>query len=515
MIPHYQDDKLHEECGVFGIYAPDLDVARLTYFGLCALQHRGQESAGIASSNGEGIHLRKRLGLVSQVFSESDLRHLDGDMAVGHTRYSTQGSTSPENAGPMAAESALGTIVVAHNGNVVNAASLRKELEDDGARLITTTDSEVITHLIARSPKETIVEKLQDALNRSIGAFSLAVLAAGRIIAVRDPQGIRPLVLGRIQGGWAVASETCALDAVGAEFEREVEPGEILVLGPNGVESHWLKPGNQHAMCLFEFIYFARPDSAILGKRLHLARQRMGEELAREAPVEDADVVIPLPESAIPAAIGYARAAGVPYSEGLIKNRYVGRTFIQPDQRLREMGVSLKFNALPEVVQGKRVVLVDDSIVRGTTSRPIVDLLRNAGAKEVHMRVHSPPIMHPCYLGVDMATREELIAANKSVEEIKDVIGADSLAYLSLEGLIRATETPSNQFCAACLTGEYPVPVNESTGKFGLEDAGNANGSGNGVIRLTPIHENRLESPEESRHLVTAGRESRNGGTTK
>ncbi len=461
------DDSPHEECGVFGVFAPGIDVARLTFFALYALQHRGQESAGIAVANNGEIFLRKRLGLVSQAFSESDLRHLKGQMAVGHTRYSTTGATLPENAGPMAAESSLGTIVVAHNGNVVNAPELHQELVADGVRFQTTSDSEVLTRLIAGTPGLTIIDKLRASLGRLRGAYSLCILTSDSIVALRDPNGIRPLCLGKTDGGWVVASETCALATVGATFVREIEPGEVVTIDAAGVHSEQIEPASNPAMCLFEFIYFARPDSKILGQRLHLARQRMGVELARESPV-DADVVVPLPDSAVPAAIGYARESGIPYSEGLIKNRYIGRTFIQPDQRMREMGVSLKFNALPEVIEGKRVVLIDDSIVRGTTSRPIVNLVREAGAKEVHMRVHSPPIMWPCYLGVDMATRDELIAANMSIQEIADYIGVDSLGYLSLDALIRATGVEDKGFCTGCLSGRYPVAADTTAGKNAL-----------------------------------------------
>lgn len=463
-------DTLHEECGIFGVYAPGADVARMTYFGLFALQHRGQESAGIAVSRNGEVRLRKRLGLVAQAFEETDLRHLPGEIAVGHTRYSTTGSVVYENAGPMAAESSVGTVVVAHNGNIVNAIPLHEELTASGARLLTTTDSEVLTNLIARAPGGSIVDKLRAALPRMVGAFSLAILTPDSLVAVRDPQGIRPLCLGQLDDGWVVASETCALATVGARFEREIEPGEILVIGANGIESHRVAPLDERALCVFELIYFARPDSMMRGERLHLVRQRMGAELAAEHPVE-ADVVVPIPDSAVPAAIGYARASGIPYSDGLIKNRYIGRTFIQPDQRLREVGVKLKFNALPEVLEGRRVVLVDDTIVRGTTSRPIVQLLRDAGAAEVHMRVHAPPIMWPCYLGVDMATRDELIAAQLTVEQIADEIGVDSLGYLSHDGLFRAIGQPGNEFCSACLTGCYPVEVNGATSKLALEHA--------------------------------------------
>lgn len=461
-------DKPAEECGIFGVYAPGADVARMTFFGLFSLQHRGQESAGIAVSHAGEVRLRKRLGLVANAFSESDLRHLPGQMAVGHTRYSTTGSTMPENAGPMAAESDIGTIVVAHNGNIVNAPQLSEELSSAGVRLQTSTDSEVMTHLIARSPGATILDKLAVALPRLVGAYSLAILTPTRIVAVRDPNGIRPLCLGRLDDGWVVASETCALATVGARFEREVEPGEIVSIGPGGIESTTIDLLRRNKLCVFELIYFARPDSMMQGERLYLVRQRMGAELAREHPVE-ADIVVGIPDSATPAAIGYARESGIPYSEGLIKNRYIGRTFIQPDQRLREVGVHLKFNALPEVLEGKRVVLVDDTIVRGTTSRPIVNLIREAGAREVHMRVHAPPVMWPCYLGVDMATREELIAANLTVDQIAREIDADSLGYLSLDGLFRAIGQESDRFCSACLTGRYPVDVNGVIGKHALE----------------------------------------------
>jgi len=470
MFPSDEADTLHEECGIIGAYAPGIDVARMAFFGLYALQHRGQESAGIAVSRNGQVRLHKQLGLVSQVFSEEELRHLRGDIVVGHTRYSTTGSTVPENAGPMAADSPLGTVVVAHNGNIVNARELREEVLAGGARLLTTTDSDILAHLIAQADGIDMVEKLRRALARCVGAYSLVILTGDQLLAVRDPNGIRPLCLGSIEGGWIVASETCALATIGARFEREIEPGEILVIDRHGLQSYVLDASAPEAMCVFELIYFARPDSALGGQRIHLVRQRMGEELAREHPVAG-DVVVPVPDSAVPAAIGYARASGIPYCDGLIKNRYIGRTFIQPDQRLREVGVRLKFNALPEVLEGKRVVLVDDTIVRGTTSRPIVNLLRSAGAKEVHMRVHAPPIMWPCYLGVDMATRDELIAANMSTAEIAEHIGVDSLGYLSLAGLYKAIQLPSARFCAGCLTGHYPVAIDASRGKMSLEVA--------------------------------------------
>lgn len=451
-------DKPHEECGVFGIYAPSEDVARITFFGLYALQHRGQESAGIATSNGTQLFRRTHLGLVSQAFNEADLGALPGVSAIGHTRYSTTGQSNERNAGPMLTVGPLGPVAVAHNGNIVNAYAIKESLESEGQSFETTTDSEVLTRLIALSPGETMIEKIRAATPLLIGAFSLAILTPDAIYAVRDPKGVRPLCIGQLGEHWVVASESCALATVGAEFVREVEPGEIIEINAAGLRSWPAMTMSRHATCLFELIYFARPDSILLNQRLYLVRQRMGAMLAREHPVE-ADVVVGLPDSATPAAIGFARESGIQYSEGLIKNRYIGRTFIQPDQRLREVGVSLKFNALPEVLEGKRVVLVDDTIVRGTTSRPIVQLLRNAGAREVHMRVHAPPMMYPCYLGVDLARREELIAARMSIEEIGEHIGVDSIGYLSLDGLLEAINAPGAGFCTGCLTGNYPVPV--------------------------------------------------------
>jgi len=468
MSKAFRDDKPTEECGVFGIFAPEQDVARITFFGLYALQHRGQESAGIATSDGEHVSIRTRIGLVSQAFSEDDLALLPGHIAVGHARYSTQGANSPRNAGPMISGSNLGPVVVAHNGNITNALALREELEHDGERFLTTTDSEILTRLIALSPGFTFVDKIRHAMTRMLGAYSLAILSKDRLFAVRDPLGVRPLCLGKIDDNWVVASESCALATVGATFVREVEPGEIVEIKGASATSFTQEFPRKQAMCLFELIYFARPDSIIHGQRLHMVRQRMGAQLAREFPVE-ADVVVGLPDSATPAAIGYAQETGIPYAEALIKNRYIGRTFIQPDQRLRDQGVTLKFNALPEAIAGKRVVLVDDTIVRGTTSRPIVQLLRNSGAKEVHMRVHAPPMMWPCYLGVDLARRDELIAARMTVPDIGRFIGADSIGYLSLEGLLEAIDAPDAGFCTGCLTGHYPVNVQMGLDKLVLE----------------------------------------------
>lgn len=461
-------DKPHEECGVFGIFAPGEDAARLTFFGLYALQHRGQESAGIATSTGSEVSVRTSLGLVSQAFDEDDLVSLPGHIAVGHTRYSTAGSNSARNAGPMLVDSELGQMVVSHNGNLTNAVALRLDLERDGEIFETSTDSEIVARVIARAPGLTIADKIRHAMPRMVGAFSLAILVQDRIFAVRDPLGVRPLCLGRLGSNWVVASESCALMTIGAAFDREVEAGEIVEISDVGLVSHGMRDVDNHALCLLELIYFARPDSEIQGSRLHALRQRMGAELSRECPVEG-DVVIGLPDSATPAAIGYANESGIPYQEALIKNRYIGRTFIQPNQRLRETGVSLKFNVLPEAVEGKRVILIDDTIVRGTTSRPIVQLIQSAGAKEVHMRVHAPPFMWPCYLGVDLAKRDELIAARMTVPEIGRHIGADSIGYLSLEGLFRAIGKGRTGFCTGCMTGNYPVPTYAEVGKLALE----------------------------------------------
>jgi amidophosphoribosyltransferase len=461
-------DTLHEECGVFGIVAPGEDVARITYFALYALQHRGQESAGISTFDGTTMHAHHGMGRVAQAFDEQSLGRLVGDMAVGHTRYSTAGSNRENNCGPIIAQSDLGPIAVAHNGNLTNALALRDEMEAQGEEFVSTTDSEVLARVIALAPGATIVDRIRHAMGRMIGAFSLAVLAEGRLFAVRDPFGVRPLCIGSLNEHKVVASETAALMTIGATFDREVEAGEIVEVREGETISHGAAPADHEALCLFEMIYFARPDSMIKGQRLHKVRQNMGRELYREHPV-DADVVIGLPDSATPATIGYAKESGIPYAEALIKNRYIGRTFIAPNQRLRERGVSLKFNVVPEVVEGKRVVLVDDTIVRGTTSRPIVNLIRDAGAREIHMRVHAPPIMWPCYLGVDLARREELIAARLSIPEIGREIGADSIAYLSLDGLFRAIGENGSGFCTGCLTGNYPVPAFTSLDKLALE----------------------------------------------
>ena len=453
------DERLHEACGLFGVDAPGEEVANLTYFGLYALQHRGQESAGIATSDGRILRMHKDMGLVAQAFDQEALDRLIGHLALGHTRYSTTGSNRLENAQPMVVEHPqLGPLAIAHNGNLTNAESLRRDLERDGLRFKTSSDTEVIAEVLARTNGADLLSVLRQGLPRLQGAYCLLLLTNDRLVGVRDPLGIRPLCLGRLpEGGAIIASETCALDTVGAEFVREIEPGEAVLLGEGKPRGEQVLPSPRKAMCMFEFIYFARPDSRLHGHSLYEARRNMGRELAREAPAEG-DIVISLPDSGTPAAVGFAEASGIPYSEGLIKSRYITRTFIQPNQRLRNVGIKLKFNPLREILDGKRVVLVDDSIVRGTTSRKIVEELRRAGTREVHMRISSPPIQWPCFMGIDIASRSELIASGRSVEEVERLIGADSLQYLSKGGLLRAVKNATG-FCMACFDGDYPVPV--------------------------------------------------------
>jgi amidophosphoribosyltransferase len=464
-------DKLREACGVFGAYGPGEDVARVTFYGLYALQHRGQESAGIATTGGGEIHLHTDMGLVAQVFDEDNLSGLPGHIAIGHTRYSTTGSSVACNAQPLLVEGVNGPLALAHNGNLTNGDVIREELESEGYEFQTQTDSEAVALLLANALGQTWEERFHAAMRRIEGAYSLTILTPETLFAARDPMGNRPLCIGRLDGGWVVASESCALDHLAAQFVREIEPGEVLQIDHDGVKSFFpLGKSERQAFCIFENIYFARPDSVVNGKLLYPMRMAMGARLAREHPA-DADIVIGVPDSATAAAIGYARESGTPYVDGLVKNRYVGRTFIQPDQRIREAGVNLKFNPLPEVLSGQRVVVVDDSIVRGTTTPRVVNLLRRAGAREVHMRITAPPITHPCFFGVDMATRWELIAANKTVDEIRNHIGADSLGYLSRGGLVEATGLPESTFCLACFSGEYPVSVQLQLLKLDLKAA--------------------------------------------
>ena len=455
-------------CGVFGVYAPERDVARLTYFGLFSLQHRGQESAGIAVSESGRLTALRDLGLVTQVFDEQKLHGLRGSIAIGHTRYSTTGSSGWSNAQPLVQHGGTRTVALGHNGNLVNETALRDELRDAGVTLRATSDSEVIAAMIANDAGS-LDEAVAGAMQRLQGAYSVVALSEGTLIAFRDPHGFRPLVLGRLHYDWIVASETCALDLVGAEFVREVERGEAVLIDEQGLRSvRGVEPAPAGALCIFEFFYLARPDTQLAGIEVHGARVRMGERLAAEAPA-DVDLVLPIPDSGTPAAIGFSRALGVPFSEGLIKNRYIARTFIQPDKALRAQGVRLKFNPLAEVA-GKRLAVVDDSIVRGNTTRQIVQMLFDAGAAEVHVRISSPPVIGQCFYGIDLADPEEMIASNHSVEEIRETIGATSLAYLSHDGLVAATRRPESELCRACLTREYPTPVPSAHAKLRFEE---------------------------------------------
>lgn len=457
-----------DACGVIGIYAPDEDVARLTYYGLYALQHRGQESAGIAISDGQTILVYKELGLVAQAFDETVLQSLRGFLAIGHTRYSTTGSTSWENAQPTYKSSPLGQIALAHNGNLVNSTRLAAALAEaggdptpKGARLRSTSDTDLVAAHIARANKGDMREAILEVLPKLSGAYSFTIMNEQVLFGARDPQGFRPLCIGRLPGGgWVLASETCALDLLGARFIRDVEPGEMVCIDADGLTSeHFAHPS--HAACVFEHVYFARPDSTLMGQNVYATRYRMGQRLAEEAPVQ-AELIMPVPDSGVPAAQGFAQGAGIPYGDGFVKNRYVGRTFIQPTQSMRQLGIRMKLNPVREVIEGRRVVVVDDSIVRGNTTRQIVGMLRDAGAREVHMRISSPPIKWPCFYGIDMPDQNELIGANKSVEEIRAHIGADSLAYLSTEGMVAATQVPGESFCTACFTSRYPIPIPES-----------------------------------------------------
>ncbi|MGH7608529.1 MAG: amidophosphoribosyltransferase [Candidatus Dormibacteria bacterium] len=461
-------DKLHEACGIFGAFAPGQDVAQLCYLGLYALQHRGQESAGICTSDGERLHLHREMGLVGQAFSDDALERLPGGLGLGHTRYSTTGSSRLTNAQPFTfTHGQLGPVALAHNGNLTNTQALHAGLVEEGQTFESSSDSEVLASLLARTPGESLEVVLQRSLPRAQGAYSLGFLTKDSLVAARDELGIRPLCIGRLGpltaaggAGYIIASETCALDVIGARLVREVSPGEIVTIDGDGLRSAHFGTRRQPAMCSFEFIYFARPDSVLQDLSLYEARRAMGIRLAEESPVE-ADVVIPLPDSGTPAAIGFAERSQLPFAEGMMKSRYVARTFLEPEQGLRDAFVRLKFNPMRHVLEGKRVVLVDDSIVRGSTSRRIVDALRRSGAAEVHMRVASPPIRFPCFMGIDISSRSELIAAGRTSAEVGALIGADSLAYLSLEGLRQALRASSSDsgFCFACLDGAYPVQV--------------------------------------------------------
>ncbi|HIK03787.1 MAG TPA: amidophosphoribosyltransferase [Trichormus sp. M33_DOE_039] len=458
-------DKPEEACGVFGIYAPGENVAKLTYFGLYALQHRGQESAGIATFEGTTVHLHKDMGLVSQVFNESILEELPGSIGVGHTRYSTTGSSRKVNAQPAVVETRLGSLALAHNGNLVNTVQLREELLNSNFNLLTTTDSEMIAFAIAEAVNAGAdwLEGGIQAFHRCQGAFSLVIGTPVGVMGVRDPNGIRPLVIGTLPENpvrYVLASETCGLDIIGAEYLRDVEPGEVVWITEDGLASYHWSQKPQPKLCIFEMIYFARPDSQMHNESLYSYRMRLGRQLAKESYV-DADIVFGVPDSGIPAAIGFSQASGVAYGEGLIKNRYVGRTFIQPTQTMRESGIKMKLNPLKDVLAGKRVIIVDDSIVRGTTSRKLVKALREAGAAEVHMRISSPPVTHPCFYGIDTDSQDQLIAATKSVEEIAQQLEVDTLAYLSWSGMLEATGEDTNNFCSACFTGDYPVAIPE------------------------------------------------------
>jgi amidophosphoribosyltransferase len=451
------DDHFHDHCGVFGIFG-HAEAAKMTYLGLYALQHRGQESAGIASTDGTNVQVHKAMGHVQEIFSPDVIAQLPGAAAMGHTRYSTAGDTSLMNAQPVVIDCNKGKLALGHNGNLTNALEVRRRLEHRGSIFQTTSDTEVIVHLIARSSARNLSGAIADALNQVEGAYSLLLLTRDEIYAIRDPRGFRPLCLGRLDGAWVVASETCAFDLIDAEYVREVGPGEMVRISRSGIESIRFAPEKPHQYCIFEHVYFSRPDSLVFGRPVNQSRERLGRLLAREHPIE-ADLVTPVPDSGTPAAVGYAAESGIPFRMALIRNHYIGRTFIEPVQAIRDFGVKLKLNPVRRMLEGQRVVLVDDSIVRGTTSRKIVRLVREAGATEVHVRISCPPTISPCYYGVDTPRREELIGAQKSVEEIRQFLGADSLGYLSLSSLRAAVEDTEGKFCTSCYTGSYPTEL--------------------------------------------------------
>ncbi len=461
-------DKFHEECGVFGIFGHP-DAANLTYLGLYALQHRGQEAAGIVSSDGKRLYAQKSMGLVADIFTEDRIKNLPGHAAIGHNRYSTTGESTSINIQPILVNFALGGLAIAHNGNLVNAGILKDELEAYGSIFQSTMDSEVFIHLIAQSKGATLFERIVDALRHVQGSYSLVLITENQLIAIRDPNGFRPLSMAELDGAVVFASETCAFDLIEARYIRDVQPGEMIVVDKDGIHSSYpLKPADP-SHCIFEFIYFARPDSIVFGQNVYSIRKEFGRQLARETAV-DADVVIPVPDSGVPAALGYAEESGIPFDIGLIRNHYVGRTFIEPRQSIRHFGVKIKLNPVEDAIRGKRVVVVDDSIVRGTTSKKIIKMIRNAGAKEIHMRISSPPTVFPCFYGIDTPTRQELIASSHSIDEIRKYITADSLGYISLEGIQKVIQQPMN-YCAACFDGEYPVPFpDEIIAQLGLFD---------------------------------------------
>lgn len=467
------NNKPREECGIFGVYAPGENVARLTYFGLHALQHRGQESAGIATSDGNSVLVFKDMGLVHQVFNSRNLASLEGGhIAIGHVRYSTTGSTVWENAQPIHRSSSQGSIALAHNGNLVNTQKLRKKLQKNGGQFTSTSDTEVIAGLITDFPASSTEQAIKDTMKKLKGAYATVILTEDKLYAIRDSYGIRPLSIGKLDDkSYVISSETCGLDIIGAQFVRDVQPGEMVRIDEDGLYAEQVLESPQKALCIFEFIYFARPDSNLYGINLYHVRKHMGANLAEEHLVK-ADLVIPIPDSGTSAAIGYAEGSRIPFGEGLIKNRYVGRTFIQPNQTLRQLGIRLKLNPLKETIKGKRLVVVDDSIVRGNTSKKIVDILREAGAKEIHMRISSPPVKCPCFYGIDTANRVELVASDKSVDEVREFIGADTLGYLGFEGLVKATKNSQDKFCLACFDNRYPIeiPQDLKVAKFALED---------------------------------------------
>ena len=473
-MSHWIDDHPKEECGVFGIYGHP-EAANLAYLGLYSLQHRGQESAGIVASDGDRVHSEVGMGLVADVFTEERIAKLQGSIAIGHNRYSTSGQSDIKNAQPFLVNYAKGTLALGHNGNLVNGGALRAELEANGSIFRSTTDSEVILHLIARSAEKTTVGAIVEAIQRLEGAYTLTMMTEDMLIGIRDPLGFRPLVLGKLPaeqaGGdsWVLTSETCALDLIDAEYIREVEPGEMIVIDKDGLRSITYSPPADLRQCIFEFIYFARPDSLIFGKNAYAVRKKLGARLAEEDSLGlEADIVTPVPDSGLAAALGYADASGLPLEWGLIRNHYVGRTFIEPEQSIRHFGVKLKLNPMKEFLADKRVVVVDDSLVRGTTSKKIVELIRRAGAKEVHLRISSPPITHPCFFGIDMPTLAELKASSNSVEEIRQFLGADSLRYLSLEGMLSCTHPDEEAFCTACFSGNYPISIEQNDYQLSL-----------------------------------------------